>query len=43
VAGEQRDDFAIPTTASPHAETDACGCGPSCTDACCTDKGGNHK
>jgi divalent metal cation (Fe/Co/Zn/Cd) transporter len=34
--GEQCDDCALPTAA---AESDGCGCGPGCTDACCTDTG----
>jgi divalent metal cation (Fe/Co/Zn/Cd) transporter len=39
--GEQCDDCAIPTEA--HTEADGCGCGPGCTDACCTGEKDSHK
>jgi divalent metal cation (Fe/Co/Zn/Cd) transporter len=39
--GEQCDDCAVPTASGPTAE--AHGCGPGCTDACCTDEEGSHK
>jgi Co/Zn/Cd efflux system component len=36
--GEHCDDCAVPTAAAPDAGADGCGCGPGCTDACCTSK-----
>jgi divalent metal cation (Fe/Co/Zn/Cd) transporter len=36
--GEQCDDCAIPT--NPDGEAGSCGCGPDCTDACCTSSSG---
>lgn len=40
--GEQCDDCAVPAVAHSDAETDGCGCGPGCTDACCTGKDGSR-
>jgi divalent metal cation (Fe/Co/Zn/Cd) transporter len=37
--GEQCDDCAIPG----HTEADDCGCGPRCTDACCTTENGSPR
>jgi divalent metal cation (Fe/Co/Zn/Cd) transporter len=41
--GEQCDGCAIPTSSGPNAEAGGCGCGPDCTDACCTDEERSHK
>ncbi|MDG4807602.1 cation transporter [Micromonospora sp. WMMD1120] len=38
--GEQCDDCTIPTSPKQEA-ADGCGCGPGCTDACCTTEGRN--
>jgi divalent metal cation (Fe/Co/Zn/Cd) transporter len=34
--GEQCDDCALAAAARPDAQASGCGCGPGCTDACCT-------
>jgi divalent metal cation (Fe/Co/Zn/Cd) transporter len=41
--GEQCDDCAIPTATGQDGQADGCGCGPGCTDACCTDKDGSQQ
>jgi divalent metal cation (Fe/Co/Zn/Cd) transporter len=41
--GEQCDDCAIPTASSAETEADGCGCGPGCTDVCCTGEGGSRR
>ena len=41
--GEQCCDCAIPAASGPDTEADGCGCGPGCTDASCTGKGGSRR
>ena len=41
--GEQCDDCAVPAAAIAGGNADSCGCGPGCTDACCTPRGSRRR